>query len=294
MDYLKLSGHESFICKQYWLRRGFDFIKTNGSFRDEDAVVKLGVGKNMVSSISYWLKAFDITNDKGDINKIGNFLFGEKGNDLYIEDIASIWLLHYTLVKNAYASIYNLFFNDFRKERIEFTKDQLHQFIKQKCNEISQNFYNDNTVESDIKVLLRSYLKPSFEIKSDFEEEYAGLLNEIGLISHFKAASPDGTKNIDFYSFVCNNRIDIPPAIILYSILDNYSGQHSISFKELEVGFNSPGIVFCFTQEGLFDKLTQIANEYPQIIFSNNAGVSELQFKSTLDKWKVLTDYYGN
>ena len=33
-----------------------------GNFNASDAVIALGVGKNMVSSIRYWLKVFGISN----------------------------------------------------------------------------------------------------------------------------------------------------------------------------------------------------------------------------------------
>lgn len=45
------SGHDSFQCRQLWLKKGYDYVQEGKNFNDEDAVVKLGVGKNMVSSI---------------------------------------------------------------------------------------------------------------------------------------------------------------------------------------------------------------------------------------------------
>ena len=58
------SGHDTFQCRQLWLKKGYDFVQEGQSFNNEDAVVKLGVGKNMVSSIRYWLKAFNIIDNK--------------------------------------------------------------------------------------------------------------------------------------------------------------------------------------------------------------------------------------
>ena len=43
------SGHESFACKSHWLKRGYDFVIADRNFNDDDAVVHLGVGKNMVA-----------------------------------------------------------------------------------------------------------------------------------------------------------------------------------------------------------------------------------------------------
>lgn len=42
------SGHDSFHCRQFWLKKGHDFVREGRSFNDEDAVVRLGVVKNMV------------------------------------------------------------------------------------------------------------------------------------------------------------------------------------------------------------------------------------------------------
>lgn len=61
------SGHDSFQCRQLWLKKGFDYLQSRKSFSDAAAVVKLGVGKNMVSSIRYWLKAFNIIDDNDNL-----------------------------------------------------------------------------------------------------------------------------------------------------------------------------------------------------------------------------------
>jgi len=49
------SGHDTFHCRHLWLKKGYDFIKTGNKFANEDAVVLLGVGKNMVTSIYFWM-----------------------------------------------------------------------------------------------------------------------------------------------------------------------------------------------------------------------------------------------
>jgi hypothetical protein len=71
------SGHESFQCRQLWLKKGYDYIKSGKSFNDDDAVVQLGVGKNMVASIRFWMKAFGlvIQDDKCNLFSKKNFLY---------------------------------------------------------------------------------------------------------------------------------------------------------------------------------------------------------------------------
>ena len=46
-----------------WLKKGYDYWVDRNRFTDPDAVVKLGVGKNMVQSIRFWLRAFGLLND---------------------------------------------------------------------------------------------------------------------------------------------------------------------------------------------------------------------------------------
>lgn len=92
------SGHESFPCKSLWLKKGYDFVVQEKNFSNPDAVIDLGVGKNMVASIHYWLRVFKIC--KGNQPTwFGRYLFDEtNGKDKYIEDLATLWLLHFSLV----------------------------------------------------------------------------------------------------------------------------------------------------------------------------------------------------
>lgn len=98
------SGHESFYCKSLWLKKGYDFISENRDFNAPGAVVELGIGKNMVSSLRFWMRAFGLF-DEGRPTLIADYLFdNENGRDPYIEDLGTLWLLHYLLIKTELAS----------------------------------------------------------------------------------------------------------------------------------------------------------------------------------------------
>ena len=171
---LQFSGHESFICKHFWLKKGYDYIVKNSDFNSESAVIGLGVGKNMVTSISYWLKAFGLLDSNNSRTELANNIFDEKnGYDPYIENLATVWLLHYSLIKTNKASVYSLFFNDFRKGRTDFTKEQFLSYVRRILEGEGQKNINSNTINSDISVFIRNYLKPSFkETKIDIEEDF--------------------------------------------------------------------------------------------------------------------------
>ena len=118
MQKLTFSGHESFHCRSLWLKKGYDFLLTNHRFSEASAVVDLGVGKNMVSSVNYWMNSFGLARKSNQLSELAEFIFGENGVDPYLEDNASLWLLHYHLINENVASIYSIFFNQFRKLQI--------------------------------------------------------------------------------------------------------------------------------------------------------------------------------
>lgn len=286
-------GHDTFICKHFWLKKGYEFIEQQGNFNDDAAVVKLGVGKNMVTSISYWLKSFGITDASNNITTFGYYLFHEHtGKDPYIENIGTVWLLHYSLIKTEKASLYSLFFNEFRRDKHEFTKDQLVKFIMRKIEE--EGKANLNTIQNDISVFLRTYLTAEFKnSKVDIEDEFSNLLRDLGLMENYQVENSEG-KNVEWYRVNNTNRSDLPSNIVLYTILDNATYGKSIPFRDLLTAHNSPGVVFALNEEGLYQKIEEITNTYRNIIYKETAGVRELQIKGNINKEEILNDYYQN
>lgn len=291
---LHFSGHESFACKQFWLKKGFDFANLMNSFNDETAVVKLGVGKNMVNSIRYWSKAFNIINENDTVTEFGTRIFSENGLDPYLEDTGTVWLLHYNLIKKNKASIYSLLFNEFRKERVDFTKEQLHSFLKRKCNENDTDVkYNENTINSDINVLLKNFSRPDSKSRLEIEDVFSNMFLDLDLITNYKKRNIE-EHLIDWYRIEGNTREELPVEILLFVILDNFKSETSISFRQLLVGYNSPGSVFALTAEGLYNKIQQIVNKYNNtIVYSETAGNQVLQFKGEINKWNILNEYYN-
>ncbi|MCK4764937.1 MAG: DUF4007 family protein [Candidatus Aminicenantes bacterium] len=286
MNRLNFSGHESFYCRLLWLKKGYDYLRSGNKFSQPDGVVHLGVGKNMLSAIQYWMTAFNLIDSRKEVSEFAGYVFGTVGKDPYIEDPATLWLLHYYLIKNNFASIYSLIFNEFRKERVEFTKEHIARFIKIKCAENKTSF-NENTVKKDTSVFLRTYLKPK-GISSDIEDNFSGLLVESDLVEEIIRTE----EKSNWYRIISSERENIPGAVILFAILDNASYGESISFNTLLFDYNSVGNIFAINSNGLTKKIRKLQDRYKSIVYYNDSGVREIQFKEKLDKWAVLDDYY--
>ena len=291
MKYL-FSGHESFICKHFWLKKGYDFINENGNFQYETAVMDLGVGKNMVNSIEHWMKSYGLLDKSNSITEFSKKIFRERGGlDSFIESLATIWLLHYSLIKTNRSSLYNIFFNDFRKGRTDFTKEQLLSFMKRQIEDEAKSV-NDNTLNNDISVFIRSYLKPSYkDTKIEIEEDFLSLMIDLDLMKSYKSENAEG-KVVEWYQVENKIQVDLPAEVVFFAILDNSNYGKSISFQELLNGFNSPGVIFALNEEGLYNKLDTIVNTYKGITMSETAGIRELQLKTTFNKWDIINDYY--
>jgi hypothetical protein len=284
---LRFSGHETFACKQFWLKKGYDYVVQGKRFNVPEAVSELGVGKNMVSAINFWIKSFGIVDDSHKITELGNYLFGKNTKDLYLEDIGTLWLLHYSLISKAKASIYSLVFNEFKRERLEFTKEQLQNFLIRESFETTGNTYNETTISKDISTFLRNYIKPKTgEGKVEIEEDYAYLLIDLEIIRSLKI------NGLESYKFVIDEKVNLPYEVVLFTILDNFEAS-TISFDSLLSDNNSPGQVFCLTEEGLFNKIQQITQKYKEVTFTRTAGNEILQLSSELNKWEILSEYYG-
>lgn len=280
------SGHDSFQCRQLWLKKGFDYIQTKKSFNDEDAVVKLGVGKNMVSAIRYWMKAFNIIDNKDNPTEFGSKLLNNDGWDPFLEDDASLWLLHYQLVKTNLASTYNIIFNEFRKEKIFFTKETFVNYLKRRKEAEEGLNFNENTVADDFVVFLKMY-QGNDSSNKDVEDSFSGILSEIDLLKTI------GRGKDEQYQIENNERDKLPEAVLLFSILDNPTYGNSISLNSLEYEPNSPGSIFALSRSGLTSKISEIANDNKQITFTDHAGIKEMQFKNKPNAHLILDKYYG-
>lgn len=287
---LSFSGHETFVCRQFWLKKGFDYVAQQRSFTDEDSVVELGVGKNMVTAIRFWLKGFNIIDsDTEQVTQFGQYLLAEK--DPFLEDPASLWLLHYAVVTRERLFIFNAFYNEFLKERNEFTKEQFVSFLKRKTEENELNLFSEKTYISDVNVFLRTYIQ-SNDGKFDLEDETSNLLVDLNLISPFHKRDLEN-RQVEWYRAFREDRAELPLHILLFAILDSEEYHEAISFYELLEGYNSPGVIFSLTEKGLEDKLKTAAENWPdRYSYSQTAGNRVFQLKGHINKWNILDEYY--
>ena len=294
------SGHDSFQCRLLWLKKGFDYLVENRAFTAEDAPVVLGVGNNMVRAIKHWLRAFGLLDEATDKpTQLAHLLFGGQGEaapfDAFLEDNATLWLLHYQLVRTRFASTYWLIFNEFRKRKIEFTREDYGRFIEQKGRE--EGFaISPKSINEDFGVFLKMYYRGTDDkgAKSkDREDSFSGILTELNLVHSFPRKTEDGKGEIPVYVITPSDRDDVPADWILYCLLDSPNIGLSVSLETLENDPGMPCAVFAMNRAGLRRKIEQLVSQHDFLTYNDQAGVRELQFREKpVDKYQVLRNYY--
>lgn len=125
---MKFRAHDTFFIRKGWLSKGMrNVIARNDVFisRENNPMDVLGIGANMVKALRYWLVATGLTTEPNagrrvqTPTRLGEIIYE---NDPYFEEMGTLWLLHYQLVKNnEEATSWYYFFNEFRLS--EFTRD---------------------------------------------------------------------------------------------------------------------------------------------------------------------------
>lgn len=256
IDYIPhFSGHETFPLRQMWLKKAFDAVTKSqkGAFSNEDAIINLGVGKNMVSSIKHWAIACGIIESKSGgqtPTELGEKLFNINGLDPYCEQYGTSWLAHWNLAgltgTGIRATTWYLAFNHINE--LSFStkqlQDSVQEYLEKKAPKIK---VSSNTLTRDVEVFLRTYAtKPSTSVEDVAEP----MLAELGLIQI-------GINGL--YEFRRGQKSTLPDNIFLYALIDfwgNHSpNQSTLSFESITYDPGSPGRVFKLDEDSVAERL---------------------------------------
>lgn len=293
VDKYSFGRHETFSIRYGWLTKGYQaWSKDPEIFQSEGATVKLGVGRNMVSSIRYWLIAaslLEVGVGSLESSPVANILLSEDG-DLYMEDEATIWLIHWLLASNAHdATVFFWFFNRFHKANFT-AKELLDNYYAFVAENYKQN-PSEKTLKNDIAVLLRSYFRVTTGKSSAVEETLDSPLAELALMretrsGHFNASPRNGRT--------------LPPIVLEYAILELMVAKsvNEIPVSELMHSngyYAAPGSVFRITEETLLN-LIETLTKAPGRLFElrDTAGVRQVYYVGHFDKSPLasLKSYY--
>jgi len=267
------SGHEKFECKISWLPLAYKDIQA--IYNDiESSIAITGLGSNKVKSLKQWLNKLTLLEDNT-FSEQAEILFS---NDPYLENSDSLWILHTYLSQNLNkATLYSLFFNEFFI--FNFSKEALLDKTKQWC-ENNNIKISANTLESDVSVLIKMYLK------SNTRKEFSnGLFCELNLLH----------KVNNEYVFNIKNPAELSDTAFFYIFLYFIRGykETTISVKDLQIGNTSLRQTLALTEEKLLEKLEKLEQlSEGDITYREAAGIKEIYLQNRPNLNDVLKRVY--
>lgn len=144
-----------------------------------------------------------------------------------------------------------------------------------------QNLFNENTVKKDVAVLLQNYSLPR---KVSSNEDFSSILIDLELIRQ-------NTEGKDYY-FNVEGKRKVTKEVFMYGLLNLKDNDNTIAYETIH---EQLGLLFCMNDAETIDMLKELAKIYPKyMIYSDVAGIRQIQFIGELDPFKVLDDYYAN
>ncbi len=295
----KFSGHQTFVFRYGWLEKGVHGVEESPTiFSDDDSLVRLGVGKNMVSSIKHWCLVtqlvepdFEKERNTGRylrVSDIGRKLLLDGGWDPFLEDDASLWLIHWLLVSNPFiGTIWQILFSQFH--RPDFTKrellDYLISFAEKKSLKIQEK-----VILRDVDCLLRTYASGTNGKKQTVAEEtFNSPLLELNLLQ----LSPDG----ELYRFAIGPKPSLPTSVFAYALGEylerDRSGRKTMSIQECLYGMGSPGQAFKLDENSLIEYIEDL-EDYTEksIMLDETAGLKQIYWQNHISATQILNDYF--
>ena len=164
---MSFSGHESFPMRYSWLKKAVDGVAADPcAFSREDAMVRFGVGKNMVTSMRHWGLSLGMLKEacvdrktRGRtlaVTALGASLFRDSGWDPFLEDPGTLWLLHWKLAGHPdRATTWWWVFNHYPST--EFTRQDLQQALESLVAQNEHSRVTSASLKRDIEVFVRTY-----------------------------------------------------------------------------------------------------------------------------------------
>lgn len=263
----RFSGHETFACRYAWLPKAYRAIAADASiFYDEDAaMVELGIGKNMVRSLRFWIDAMGIAHPtserKHQLTKLAHTVFGARGCDPYLEDTRTLWLLHWNLSSSATPAPFAWHYLLGAWPYAEFSRTEALAAFARQSQRLGHS-HSEITLSQHLDVFLHTYLSAR-GARSGIEDSLDGPLVELRLLQQTGERRGEGGRWEAVYAFRKEPKADITNDLFAYTILDywerNAPGEKTIPIRHILSAAGAPGQSFKLPEEDVRARLESLS-----------------------------------
>lgn len=274
---MKFRAHDTFFIRKGWLSKGMKYVHNKPDIfvsKDDNPMDVLGIGANMVKALRYWLQAVGLTEEPTIGKRVQSFTpFGQSvfTYDRYIEELGTLYLLHYRLSSNKTdATAWYYFFNEFSMS--EFTRDDFVESLQRRIRmEDSEAAVAIRSLNDDFTCIINTYL-PRYKTSPNRvapENNIDCPLGELGLIDIL-------SKEKKTYRKAIPSANTINPWIAFAIIVDQAEKSKEISLNELLTAPCNIGKTFNLDSISMLDVLYQVES-IGKIKINRTAGLDVIQ-----------------
>ena len=285
---MRFGAHQTFYLKASWLHKGLSAVlKQSDIFSESTAMVKLGMGKNMLESLRYWLEATCLVIKMNPPHVCATDVAKEIfNNDPYFELDGTLHLVHYLLASNKDgATVWHWFFNKF--SAAEFDTDSLNIYLQSYISTHTNKKIKANTLAKDINCLLKMYRTENYDQKYDPE------MNSPSPFSRFKWI--EKRNNRYFKRKVMAE--EITSLIFVFTLYlfwtKDLQEVESINIEDIARKENSPGLIFGLSLDKCIEIIDTINRLYQNkyLRYSKSGGYFIVNIEKRNAK-NALIEYY--
>ena len=222
----------------------------------------------MVRSIRHWCLATRIAREEPKTRsrllyptELGGKLFSDDGWDPYLEDDATLWLLHWNLAsEGTRAATWYWAFNQFQE--YTFNRTVMVESLIRDIESIGWSSISQSTLKRDIDCFIHSYLRRKSP-KTGIDESIECPLTNLDIL----VQEPDSER----FRFRIGPKESLPPAIFAYTLVEfwksiNYD-KSVLELRDILRAQGSPGIVFKLDQDTVLNYLDSLGSITSGLIF---------------------------
>lgn len=264
----KFSGHETFPCRYAWLPKAYAALDGDVAALadDERAMVTLGLGKNMVRALRFWVQAMGVAqpqaNGEYSLTDFGRAIFAPDGLDPFLEDIRTLWLLHWRLSTHVQEPLFAWDYLLNRWQHPEITRGAVVSAFQHEAGKLGREL-STVTLEQHFDVFLHTYV-PTRSHKGNIQEDNLDCpLVELELIQRTGERRQDASgKREVIYAFRREEKPEVTPELFAYCLHDFWQrhrvNEKTLSFRDVAVAHGSPGQIFKLPELSIRERLETI------------------------------------
>ncbi|MCC7368833.1 MAG: DUF4007 family protein [Chloroflexi bacterium] len=271
---MRFSGHESFACRYAWLPKAYRAIDEDpAAFADEErAMVRLGVGKNMVRSIRFWVEVTGVAAPQPDRTleptRFGRAVFADNGFDPFLEDARTLWLLHWNIATRVEDPLFAWDFLLYKWPYAELTRTEALAALMREARRRNVS-HSEVTLGQHLDIFLHTYIATR-TAKGGFEDSLDCPLAELELLHQVGERRADGSgRREPVYAFRREAKPEVATALFEFC-LDDYWRQHrpveaTRAYRDVATAPGSIGQVFKLPEDDIRSRLDAYAlNDSPR------------------------------